>query len=185
MSGSADARERGGFARELSMKPLHLLAPMLALALADPSGAEPARHFMEMGVAPQSFTRLPGDPDAATIRLDLPAIAAVRPDADGVVQLKVSYDDARHAGWSAETGLDPRFESIFASTSARARLVATSTTPYERNYWFVTGEDIAPVVSALRALPQPTGAQIAVIRSNRDALEALKPTADELKGAPR
>ncbi|HZZ34800.1 MAG TPA: hypothetical protein VFE03_03680 [Caulobacteraceae bacterium] len=181
------------------MNAFPLLAPALALALlvqgacAQPQPAPAAAanekadapvpsgpHFVDMTATPVVFVRRPGDPEAATIRLDEPAIAGVKPDVDSVLQVKVSYDDADHSTWSAERDLDPRLEAIFASTGAQARLVATSTTAYQRDYWFVTGEDIAPAASALRALPSVPRALIAVIRSNPDTLASLKPTDAEL-----
>jgi hypothetical protein len=178
------------------MKPTALLAAVLVLTTqsacgqpADPPKPAPApaaaptqaaaMHFIDMTATPLAFVRLRGDPDEAQIRLDLPAIDAVKPDEDGVVQVKVSYDGTDHSAWSAEKDLDPKLEAVFASTGAIARLVATSTTAYQRDYWFVTADDISPVVTALRTLPSPPGALIAVIRSNRDTLQDLKPKPGE------
>src|SRR5262245_10344488 len=118
------------------MKPTALLAALLALttesacgpateAPAAPAPADapiqaPTMHFIDMTATPLTFTRLKGDPDEATIRLDLPAIDAVKADVDGVVQVKISYDGTDHSAWSAEKDLDPKLEDIFASTNATA-----------------------------------------------------------------
>lgn len=178
----------------------HFLLPATALALAllvqsacaqpqpAPAGEAPKAvrqtpmsgpHFIDMTTTPVVFVRIPNDPDAATIWLDIAAIEAVKPDMDPVIQVKVGYDMDHPAARRAETGLDPQFETILASTGAHARLLATSTTAYERDYWFAPDDDSA-LVTALRHIPQPDGAAIAVIRSNRGTLNDLKPTEAEL-----
>src|SRR5260221_10422050 len=139
------------FARERSMKLFHLLAPALALGLlvqgacgqpapapapTPPNAAPdaPGPPFIDMTANPVVFVRIPDDPDAATIRLDNAAIAGVKPDVDPVLEVIVSYDMDHKTAWRAEHDLDPRFEAIFAARHAHGRLLATSTTAYERDY---------------------------------------------------
>jgi hypothetical protein len=175
------------------MKPFPLLGPAaLALALlapgadgqplAPPGAAPPAGpHFIDMTASPYVFVRLPDDVNAATIRLDLPAIAALTPDVDDLVEVIVSYDMDHRTGWRAERDLDPRFEAILAATGAHGRLLATSTTAWERDYWFTT-DDFSALASTLGAIPQPDGAAIAVLREPVDRIDALKPDAAEAAG---
>ncbi|HWA62386.1 MAG TPA: hypothetical protein VG939_13480 [Caulobacteraceae bacterium] len=144
-----------------------------------------APHFAPLPANAETFVRMPKDPDAATIRRDVAAIAALKADVDPVIEVMVSYDgDGPSPAWRAERDLEPRFEAILASRGAHARLVATSFTHYKREYWFAPDDDVA-LVTAFRALPQPPGAAIAVLRSNLDALKALAPGPGERAAAHR
>ena len=169
------------------MKPLTLLGPVMALAL-QPQNAcgqgTAAPHFVDMTASPYVFVRLPNDVEAATIRLDLPAIAALRPDVDEIIEVIVSYDADHKTAWRAEHDLDPRFESLLAARRAHGRLLATSTTAFERDYWFTT-DDFAALASTLVAIPQPDGAAIAVLRETVERLNDLRPDKDEAAAAMR
>ena len=158
-----------------------MIGLLAALALA-PSAT--AAHFTGMTATPVVFVRQPADPDAATIRLDEAAIARALVDDATLIEMIVSYDIPRVGAWKAEAAIDPNLEAIFAATGADAHLIATSFGTYERDYWFATPA-MAPTVTALRALPQPEGAAIAVLLSNPESLAALKPSPDELRHGGR
>ena len=186
------------------MKSFPLLAPALAIALlaqgacgqpaASPAAAPPKAggetpaaagpYFVGMTAVPLVFIRLPHDVDAATIRLDQAAIAALPPEVDDVVEVIVSYDMDHPTDWRAEKDLDPKLEGILAARGAHGRLLATSTTKWERDYWFAP-TDFAALSSTLVAIPQPAGAAIAVLREPVDRLNELKPTRAELAAAKR
>jgi hypothetical protein len=183
------------------MTSLPLLAPALATALmtqacgqAPPAAAQapamraaPAAagpHFVDMTANPTVFIRDPKDVDAATIRLDLEAIAALPVEIDDLVEVIVSYDMDHKTAWRAEHDLDPRLEAILAARGAHGRLLATRTTAWQRDYWFAT-TDFPALASTLHAIPQPDGAAIAVLREPTERINDLKPTAEELAAARR